>query len=203
MMSYLWGGMILIGIIYGAFTGNLQAVTDAALQSAQDAVTLCITMMGVMSMWVGLMEIAKESGVVERLTRIIGPVLNFLFPKVPRGSKAEEYISLNVIANVLGLGWAATPAGLNAMKELENLRKQQGQAEGVATNEMCNFLILNISSLQLIPVNLIAYRSSYGSQNPTSVIAPAILATAFSTFVAIVFIVVINRIGKKHGRAKQ
>lgn len=203
MMSYLWGGMILIGIIYGAFTGNLQAVTDAALQSAQDAVTLCITMMGVMSMWVGLMEIAKESGVVERLTRIIGPVLHFVFPKVPRGSRAEEYISLNVIANVLGLGWAATPAGLNAMKELENLRKQQGQAEGVATNEMCNFLILNISSLQLIPVNLIAYRSSYGSQNPTSIIAPAILATAFSTFVAIVFIVVINRIGKKHGRAKQ
>ena len=203
MMSYLWGGMILIGIIYGAFTGNLEAVTDAALQSAQDAVTLCITMMGVMSMWVGLMEIAKESGVVERLTRIIGPVLHFLFPKVPRGSKAEEYISLNVIANVLGLGWAATPAGLNAMKELENLRKQQGQAEGVATNEMCNFLILNISSLQLIPVNLIAYRSSYGSQNPTSIIAPAILATAFSTFVAIVFIVVINKIGKKHGRAKQ
>ena len=202
-MSYLWGGMILIGIIYGAFTGNLQAVTDAALQSAQDAVTLCITMMGVMSMWVGLMEIAKESGVVERLTRIIGPVLHFLFPKVPRGSRAEEYISLNVIANVLGLGWAATPAGLNAMKELENLRKQQGQAEGVATNEMCNFLILNISSLQLIPVNLIAYRSSYGSQNPTSIIAPAILATAFSTFVAIVFIVVINKIGKKHGRAKQ
>ncbi|MBO5342340.1 MAG: nucleoside recognition protein [Lachnospiraceae bacterium] len=203
MMSYLWGGMILIGIIYGAFTGNLQAVTDAALQSAQDAVTLCITMMGVMSMWVGLMEIAKESGVVERLTRIIGPALHFLFPKVPRGSRAEEYISLNVIANVLGLGWAATPAGLNAMKELENLRKQQGQAEGVATNEMCNFLIINISSLQLIPVNLIAYRSSYGSQNPTSIIAPAILATAFSTFVAIVFIVVINRIGKKHGRAKQ
>ena len=203
MMSYLWGGMILIGIIYGAFTGNLQAVTDAALQSAQDAVTLCITMMGVMSMWVGLMEIAKESGVVERLTRIIGPVLHFLFPKVPRGSRAEEYISLNVISNVLGLGWATTPAGLNAMKELENLRKQQGQAEGVATNEMCNFLILNISSLQLIPVNLIAYRSSYGSQNPTSIIAPAILATAFSTFVAIVFIVVINKIGKKHGRAKQ
>lgn len=203
MMSYLWGGMILIGIIYGAFTGNLQAVTDAALQSAQDAVTLCITMMGVMSMWVGLMEIAKESGIVERLTRIIGPVLHFVFPKVPRGSRAEEYISLNVIANVLGLGWAATPAGLNAMKELENLRKQQGQAEGVATNEMCNFLILNISSLQLIPVNLIAYRSSYGSQNPTSIIAPAILATAFSTFVAIVFIVVINKIGKKHGRAKQ
>lgn len=202
MMSYLWGGMILIGIIYAAFTGNLEAVTDAAIQSAQDAVTLCITMMGVMSMWVGLMEIAKESGFVERLTRVIGPVLHFMFPKVPRGSKAEEYISLNVIANVLGLGWAATPAGLNAMKQLDDLRKDQGQAEGVATNEMCNFLILNISSLQLIPVNLIAYRSSYGSENPAAIIAPAILATAFSTFVAIVFIFIINKMGRKQGRAE-
>ncbi len=201
MMSYLWGGMIVIGIIYAAFSGNLAAVTDAALQSAQDAVTLCITMMGVMSMWVGLMEIAKEAGIVDRLSRMLGPVLHILFPAVPKGSKAEEFISLNVIANVLGLGWAATPAGLNAMKELDGLRVTQGKAEGIATNEMCNFLILNISSLQLIPVNLIAYRSSYGSENPASIIAPAILATAFSTVVAIVFILIMNGLGRKNGRA--
>lgn len=200
MMSYLWGGMIVIGIIYAAFSGNLAEVTDAALQSAQDAVTLCITMMGVMSMWVGLMEIAKEAGIVDRLSRMLGPVLHFLFPTVPKGSKAEEFISLNVIANVLGLGWAATPAGLNAMKELDGLRSAQGKTEGIATNEMCNFLILNISSLQLIPVNLIAYRSSYGSENPASIIAPAILATAFSTVVAIVFILIMNGLGKKNGR---
>lgn len=199
MMSYLWGGMIVIGIVYAAFTGNLEAVTDAALQSAQDAVTLCITMMGVMSMWVGLMEIAKEAGIVDRLSRMLGPALHFLFPGVPRGSKAEEFISLNVIANVLGLGWAATPAGLNAMKELDGLREEQGQPAGVATNEMCNFLILNISSLQLIPVNLIAYRSSYGSDNPASIIAPAILATAFSTLVAIVFIFIVNRLKRRRG----
>lgn len=201
MMSYLWGGMIIIGIVYAAFSGNLEAVTDAAIQSAQDAVTLCITMMGVMSMWVGLMEIAKEAGIVDRLSGFIGPVLHFLFPKVPRGSKAEEFISLNVIANVLGLGWAATPAGLKAMKELDVVREEQGQPAGVATNEMCNFLILNISSLQLIPVNLIAYRSSYGSENPASVIAPAILATAFSTIVAIIFIFIANRLKRKEGRA--
>lgn len=202
MMSYLWGGMIIIGIIYAAFTGNLEAVTDAAIQSAQDAVTLCITMMGVMSMWVGLMEIAKEAGIVDRLSRLIGPALHFLFPGVPRGSKAEEFISLNVIANVLGLGWAATPAGLKAMKELDDLRAKQGSPTGVATNEMCNFLILNISSLQLIPVNLIAYRSSYGSENPASIIAPAILATTFSTFVAIIFIFFANKIKKKAGRTE-
>ena len=201
MMSYLWGGMIVIGIIYAAFTGNLEAVTDAAIQSAQDAVTLCITMMGVMSMWVGLMEIAKEAGLVDFLSRLIGPALHMLFPGVPRKSKAEEFISLNVIANVLGLGWAATPAGLNAMKELDGLRKMQGKPAGIATNDMCNFLILNISSLQLIPVNLIAYRSSYGSENPASVIAPAILATAFSTLVAVVFILLVNGLGKKNGRA--
>lgn len=197
MMSYLWGGMIVIGIIYAAFTGNLEAVTDAAVQSAQDAVTLCITMIGVMSMWVGLMEIAKEAGIVDRLSHLIGPALRCLFPRVPRGSHAEEFISLNVIANVLGLGWAATPAGLNAMKELDGLREEQGQPAGVATDEMCNFLILNISSLQLIPVNLIAYRSSYGSENPASIIAPAILATAFSTLVAIVFICITNRLNKR------
>lgn len=196
MMSYLWGGMIVTGIIYAAFTGNLAAVTDAAIQSAQDAVTLCITMMGVMSMWVGLMEIAKEAGIVDRLSRMIGPALHCLFPGVPRGSRAEEFISLNVIANVLGLGWAATPAGLNAMKELDGLRDEQGRPAGIATNDMCNFLILNISSLQLIPVNLIAYRSSYGSENPASIIAPAILATAFSTMIAILFILCVNRFGK-------
>ncbi len=200
MMSYLWGGMIVIGIIYAAFTGNLESVTDAAIQSAQDAVTLCITMMGVMSMWVGLMEIAKEAGIVERLSKWIGPALRFLFPNVPKGSKAEEFISLNVIANVLGLGWAATPAGLNAMKELDGLREQRGLVPGIATNDMCNFLILNISSLQLIPVNLIAYRSSYGSENPAGIIAPAILATLFSTIVAIVFICIVNRCAKEQRR---
>lgn len=200
MMSYLWGGMIIIGIIYAVFTGNLEAVTDAAIQSAQDAVSLCITMMGVMSMWVGLMEIAKEAGIVDYLTRLLRPALRFLFPKLPRGSKAEEFISLNIIANVLGLGWAATPAGLNAMRELDRERNRQGLPDGFATNEMCNFLILNISSLQLIPVNLIAYRSSYGSENPASIIAPAILATAFSTFIAIIFIFVVNCFSGGKGR---
>lgn len=200
MMSYLWGGMIVIGIIYAVFAGNLEAVTDAVIQSAQDAVTLCITMMGVMSMWVGLMEIAKEAGIVERLSKWIDPALRFLFPNVPRGSKAEEFISLNVIANVLGLGWAATPAGLNAMKELDGLREQRGLAPGIATNDMCNFLILNISSLQLVPVNLIAYRSSYGSENPAGIIVPAILATLFSTIVAIVFICIVNRFCKEQRR---
>lgn len=203
MMSYLWGGMILLGIVYALITGNMQAVTDAALETAQEAVTLCISMIGVMSMWVGLMEIAKEAGIVEKLSKCIGPFLHLLFPKVPRGSKAEAYISLNVIANVLGLGWAATPAGLSAMQELDKIREEQGSPKGIATEEMCNFLILNISSLQLISVNLLAYRSTYGSANPAAIIAPAILATSFSTLVAIVFIMIINYRNGKRRRNKE
>jgi spore maturation protein A len=158
-------------------------------------------MMGILSMWTGLMQVARASGLLEKMAEWLSPVIGFLFPKIKKDSKAAEYIATNMVANVLGLGWAATPAGLNAMKELDELRKTQGKPAGIATNDMCNFLILNISSLQLIPVNLIAYRSSYGSENPASIIAPAILATAFSTLVAVVFILLVNGLGKKNGRA--
>lgn len=110
-MNYLWGGMILVGIIYGAFSGNMQAVTDEAINSAKEAVTLCITMIGVMSLWVGIMEIAKEAGLIQAMAKKIRPIVRFLFPGIPEGHDANEHISMNMIANFLGLGWAATPAG--------------------------------------------------------------------------------------------
>lgn len=163
--------MILIGVIYGAMTGRMADVTNAALDSAGDAVSLCITMIGVMALWVGLMEIAQKSGLIAKLTRGIQPFISFLFPEIPKGHPAREYISTNLIANVLGLGWACTPAGLKAMEELAKLEEERGNPaylaesrevrgggiERVASKEMCTFLILNISSLQLIPVNMIAY----------------------------------------------
>lgn len=194
-MNYLWGGMILIGIIYGAFTGNMQAVTDAALASSKEAVTLCITMVGVMSLWVGIMEIARDAGLIQSMSRKIRPFIRFMFPDVPDGHPAQEHITTNIIANFLGLGWAATPAGLSAMSSLEELNveecRQLGttkkRAPDVASRSMCTFLILNISSLQLIPVNIIAYRSQYGSANPTVIVGPAIIATLVSTIVAVVF----------------
>jgi len=201
MMNYLWGSMILLGILWAFFSGRMDAVSDAALTGAEDAVGLCITMLGVMCMWTGLMEIARAAGIVEKLSRGISPAMQKLFPGVPPGSKAEEYISLNVIANVLGLGWAATPAGLKAMKELDVLREKRGLPKRSATKDMCNFLIFNISSLQLIPVNLIAYRSQYGSENSTGIIAPAILATLCSTLAAVVFILLVNRFYKEGGDA--
>lgn len=192
MLNYLWGFMIILGIAFGLVTGNTAAVSEASLQSAKEAVSLCITMLGVMSFWCGLMEVARAAGIIEGFTKAMRPILKFLFPRIPPGHPALEYIAANMIANFLGLGWAATPAGLSAMRELKKLeeerrKKGQGVPEGSASNEMCTFLIINISSLQLIPVNIIAYRSQYGSVNPAAVIAPAMVATFISTLAAVIY----------------
>ena len=217
MLNYIWAFMIGAGILYGAFTGNIEAVSNAALDSAKEAVDLCITMFGVMGFWEGLMEIAQKSGLVAKMTRGIGPFVSFLFPGIPKGHAAREYISTNIIANVLGLGWACTPAGLKAMQALRQLsdetceenrrlagirsekdvKGKAGLDPDAASNEMCTFLILNISSLQLIPVTMIAYRSQYGSASPTAIVGPAILATAVSTAVAVVFCKVMDRRKRK------
>lgn len=202
MLNYLWGFMIIIGVIYGAFTGNIQAVADGAINSAKDAVTLCITMLGVMSLWTGLMEIAEKSGLIKTCTEKISPVMRWLFPYVPPQHDAMKHMTTNVIANILGLGWAATPAGLRAMNSLAQLN----DSDKTASNAMCTFLVINVSSLQLIPVNIIAYRSQYGSTNPTAVVAPAIIATLVSTIVAVIFCRIMLRrdySGKKKTRMSE
>ncbi|MCC2254253.1 nucleoside recognition protein [Ruminococcus sp. CLA-AA-H200] len=195
MLNYLWAGMILAGIIFGAFNGRIEEITTAALDSSREAVTLCITMIGVMAFWMGIMEIASRAGIIGMASKKLRPVIRFLFPNLPEGHKAEEHIAVNFIANFLGLGWAATPAGLKAMEELEKLKdirrkekvSKMARKKGIASNEMCTFLIINISSLQLIPVNVIAYRSQYGSANPAGIVGAGILATAVSTGAAVIF----------------
>ena len=216
MLNAIWAVMILIAVLYGALTGRMGDVTNAALDSAGEAISLCITMAGVVALWMGLMEIASKAGLIEKLTKKISPFLTFMFPRIPKGHSARGYIATNIIANVLGLGWACTPAGLKAMEALAQLEAERGNPEYLsegdgylkdtarkskhesgkelqvdksrrASNEMCSFLILNISSLQLIPVNMIAYRNQYGSSNPTAIIVPAIAATLFSSLVAIMY----------------
>ncbi len=201
MLNCIWAGMILVGVVYGVCTGQMGALTQGALDSVGEAVSLCITMAGVMALWMGLMEIAQESGMITKMTKGIRPFLRFMFPRLPEGHPAGEYIATNLIANILGLGWACTPAGLKAMEQLAELEQERAQSangqlrgktghvQGVtaASNEMCTFLILNISSLQLIPVNMIAYRSRYGSANPAVIIAPALIATLFGTVIAIIY----------------
>lgn len=194
-MNYLWAGMILIGVVYAAFTGSLPDVTTAVLDSAKEAVTLCITMLGVMSFWMGLMKIGENAGMIATLARRLRPVLHFLFPQIPKDHIVNEYLSTNMIANIFGLGWAATPAGLKAMAELQKINKENCKQYGenqyrgtdIATKEMCDFLIINISSLQLVPINIIAYRAQYGSIAPTDIMGAAIAATTVGTVVAIVF----------------
>lgn len=218
-MNYLWGFMIVLGIVYAAITGTLPEVTQAAVDSSKEAVTLCITMIGVMSLWMGLMRIAEKGGIIRSAVKCLKPFLRFLFPGIPKNHLANQYIAENFIANVFGLGWAATPAGIRAVEELEKLEEErrEGTSEnvsdknygrrrkkggvyavpkGTASNEMCTFLILNISSLQLIPVNMIAYRSQYGSVNPAAIVGPAIVATMVSTLVAIMFCKIIERLGR-------
>ena len=228
MLNYLWAGMTLTGILWGALHGQMTAVTDGAIQASKEAVTLCITMLGIMTLWTGVLEIGDRSGLVDQLAGRMGPILTFLFPRLDPDGEARKQISVNMIANILGLGWAATPAGLKAMEELKKVEEERrkggaagrkdtpgqedtagrkdtpGQEEtagqraaarqaGTASNEMCTFLIINISSLQLIPMNMIAYRSQYGSVNPTAIVGPALAATFISTVVAVIFCRVMDR----------
>ena len=228
MLNYLWAGMTLTGILWGALHGQMTAVTDGAIQASKEAVTLCITMLGVMTLWTGVLEIGHRSGLVDQLAGRMGPILTFLFPRLDPDGKARKQISVNVTANILGLGWAATPARLKAMEELKKVEEERrkggaagrkdtpgqedtagrkdtpGQEEtagqraaarqaGTASNEMCTFLIINISSLQLIPMNMIVYRSQYGSVNPTAIVGPALAATFISTVVAVIFCRVMDR----------
>lgn len=196
MLNYLWGAMILIGIAVAAFTGKMPEVTNAAIDSSKEAVTTCITMLGVMAMWCGLMEIAERAGLIKSLSEKMKPFLRFLFPDVPEKNKALDYISTNVIANILGLGWAATPAGIKAMEELQKINKNKE----TASRAMCMFMIFNMSSLQLICVNLIAYRSQYNSVNPSETIGPGIFATLASTIAGILFVKIIEMFYYKNSR---
>lgn len=193
MLNFLWAGMIIIGVFYAALTGNVAEVTNAALDSSKEAITLCLTMLGVMSFWMGLMEIATKAGIIGAFSRMMRPAIRFMFPRIPKGHKANEYITTNLIANILGLGWAATPAGLQAMEALGELEEERGNDRSVASDEMCTFLIINISSLQLININIIAYRSQYGSVNPTRIVGAGIVATIISTIVGCVYCKMKNR----------
>lgn len=199
MLNILWVIMIAGGIFFAAFHGTMGQITESFISSSTEAVNLCIFMLGVIGVWNGMMEIAVKSGLMKKIAKTMYPFIHWLFPDIPPRHKANEYIAANMAANILGLGWAATPAGLKAMQELQKLEEGGGRASDM----MCAFLVLNISSLQLVPINMIAYRSQYGSVNPAAVVLPAICATMISTIAGIVFIKIIEITrynGKKYNR---
>lgn len=189
MLNWIWAGMIVLGIVFSAITGQLGELSSVVTDSAKEAVSLCITMVAVLAMWSGFMEVAKAAGLLKALAERMRGVIRWLFPSIPEEDEVIGDISINFIANVFGLGNAALPAGLKAMKGLQRLNPDKN----IASVDMCTFLIINMSSLQLLPINLIAYRSQYGSVNPAAIAAPAILATFISSLIVTAFAVWMGR----------
>ena len=193
MLNIIWVVLLVSGIIIGAFTGNIQAVTDAIMSYADTGVELALGLIGMMSLWLGIMKIAEKSGLIVLIGKALKPIMKFLFPEVPEDHPAMGSMVMNISANILGLGNAATPLGIKAMKELQELNEDKE----TASNSMCMFLAINTSSVTLIASSVIAYRLAAGSNNPTEIIGPTIIATLASTIAAIVAVKIFEKVAKK------
>jgi spore maturation protein A len=189
MVNIVWIILLLGGFLTAIFTGRVEAATQAAFDSAKYAVELCIGLIGIYALWLGLMRVADKAGLVQAFSRRIAPVMKFLFPGVPAKSAAMGAMTMNIIANMLGIGNAATPLGINAMKELQQLNRDKS----TATDAMCMFLVVNTSSVQLIPATVIAMRSASGSATPTEIISTALIATICSTIAGITAALILKR----------
>jgi len=181
MLNYIWLFMLAVGIIVAAVNGRVEVVTAAALGSAREAVELCINLIGVMALWLGIMKIAERAGLVNILAYCLKPLTVRLFPSVPPWHPAIGAIIMNLAANILGLGNAATPFGMKAMQELKKLNGDSAEA----STAMCTFLALNTSCITLIPATIIGIRLSYHSANPVEIVGPCIFATGFSMLIGI------------------
>lgn len=190
MLNYIWMGMLVLGFGLGIINGRLEEVTQALIDSSKAAVELCIGLLGIMCLWTGLMKIAEQSGMVEKISRLARPVMAVLFPAIPKNHPAIGSIMMNLVANMLGLGNAATPLGIKAMEELQKLNKKKD----TATNEMSMFLVLNTSAIQLVPATIIAVRSAKGSKNPAEVIVTIWGASIFASIVGILSAKIFSKI---------
>lgn len=182
MLNILWPIFIIISFIYAILSGNVQEVNNSIFDSAGSAVELSITFLGTMCLWNGIMKIVQETSLMNKLTKLLKPIIRFLFPELKKDSPAKNEISMNIIANVLGLGNAATPLGIRAMNELQ----KENAKKDTLSNSMIMFIVLNTASLQLIPTTVIAIRTSLGSENPSSIIVPVWIVTILAALTAIV-----------------
>lgn len=181
MVNYIWVGMTIIGIIFGIANGTMEEVNKAIFKGAADAVTLCIGLISILVFWLGMMKIAEESGLLEKLSSLFRPVVKWLFPEVPVRHPAMGYILSNIIANMFGLGNAATPLGIKAMEQLKELNG----GKDYASRSMVTFLAINTSSITLIPTTVIAIRMNYHSASPTEIVVPTLIATIISAICGI------------------
>lgn len=197
MINILWLGMILLGVIAAAANGNIEIVTKAALEGANSAVKTSLSLIAIITFWLGIMKLAEEARIVSFLAGLISPLLRFLFPDIPKDHPAMGAIIMNISANILGLGNAATPMGLIAMQEMQKLNHGDKRT---ATKSMCTFLALNTSCITLIPTTIIGIRMMYGSADPTEVVGTTIFATTCGMTVAIIVDRFFRSIHSKPGR---
>lgn len=181
MINYIWAGMIVLSFIAGLLNGNIESVTAGAIEGSAEGVTLCISLLGIMCLWTGVAKIAERAGIVEIFARLLRPVTKILFPRLKQGSEALSAIVMNMVANLFGMGNAATPLGIKAMQELDKLN---GTDE--ATDEMCTFAVINTASIQLIPSTLISLRQTFGSENPGIIIVPVWIVSIIAVCIAVI-----------------
>ena len=181
MINYIWFFLIFIGIIVAVFTGNIDSINLAVIEDTQEAVKFAIGLTGIMAIWLGLMNIAEKSGLIKSFSILLRPITRFLFPDIPKDHPAMSAIVMNMVTNMFGAGNSATAIGLKAMEEMDSLNKEKKRA----TNAMCMFLIINMSSVQLVPLTILKVRADAGSLNPTEIIGTSLIATTISTIVGI------------------
>jgi len=195
VVNLVWFLLLSIGIITAAINGNIEVITKAALDSAKTAVNIAFELIGIMSLWLGLLKIAEDSGLVRAVANLFRPLTYFLFPSIPKDHPALGAIIMNLSANILGLGNAATPLGLKAMQEMQQLNESDEASEA-----MCTFLALNTSCLTLIPATIIGVRASAGSSEPTAIVGTTIFTTATGMIVAIIADQILRKTYKKRKR---
>lgn len=196
MLNIIWPIFIIISFSYAIFSGNINKLNESIFSSTSEAVNLCISLLGTICLWNGIMQIANKTTIIDKLTNILKPLINFLFPEIDKNSSVKKEISMNMIANILGLGNAATPLGLKAMRTMQKENKNKD----TLTNSMITFIVINTASLQIIPTTVIAIRSSMGSKNPTSIVFPVWIATicaAIAGITATKIFISLSKKGKK------
>ena len=202
MMNYIWLTIVILAIVLGGINGKIENVTKSAIDAASSTVTIAIGLIGIMALWLGIMKIAEDSGLMALAAKAITPILKRLFPDIPAGHPAMASMTMNIAGNMLGLGNAATALGLKAMEDLESLNKHPG----VATNAMCTFLTINTAGLQLVPATVIGILASAGSKDPTVIIGTTIAATCTALIAGLTTVKLLERLPifsvEREGRRK-
>ena len=189
MINYIWFIMIFFGILVGLFTGNGEVISKSIINSADSTVSMIIGLVGLMCFWCGVMKVAEKSGFTNKLAKVLRPILKLIFKEAAKDEKALGAIVMNITANMMGLGNAATPFGIKAMQEMDRLNKEKG----VASNDMSLFLVLNAACIQLVPSTVISIRAAVGSSNPGAIILPAVLASTFAAITGVILCKILQR----------